>query len=219
MSVKLPCETLHVLIEYSNKIDISLARLITRCARFVMNRYTCYHMPVGLYNMVIEYGVGTYRFRSTLCSAFDIVSFPSGRTSALGLELGTQIWFVNWITGEIVPLSISYQHQPLVSTWNSWNSSWNSCHAWNFWYFLILLDALETRLTTLETLETPRAGSWNAHRWNEAPRAKWLIEVTSTMTLETPKLRNTTGNYPYDRLPDPAGGFQLVTVFLEEQLT
>jgi len=91
MSVKLPYEILHVLIEYSNKIDISLARLITRCACFVMNRHTCYHMPVGLYNIVIEHGVGTHRFRSTLCSALDLVSYPLGRTSALGLELGTRL--------------------------------------------------------------------------------------------------------------------------------
>jgi len=108
MSVKLPYEILHVLIKYSNKIDISLARLITRCASFVMNRYTCYHMPVGLYNIVIEHGVGTHCFRSTLCSALDLVSFPSGRTSALGQELGTRLWFVDWITGEIVPLSCCY---------------------------------------------------------------------------------------------------------------
>jgi len=95
MSVKLPYEILHVLIEYSNKINISLARLITRCACFVMNRYTCYHMPIGLHNIVIEHGVGTHRFRSTLCSALDLVSFPSGLTSDLGLELGTRLSFVD----------------------------------------------------------------------------------------------------------------------------
>jgi len=56
-----------------------------------MVRYSCYHMPVGLYNIVIEHGVGTHRFRSTLCSGLDLVSFPLGRTSILGLELGTRL--------------------------------------------------------------------------------------------------------------------------------
>jgi len=56
-----------------------------------MNRYTCYDLPVGLYNIVIERGMGTQRFHSNLCSGFDLVSFPLGRTSALGLELGTRL--------------------------------------------------------------------------------------------------------------------------------
>jgi len=38
-----------------------------------------------------EHGVGTQRFRFALCSGLDLVSFPSGHTSALGLELGTQL--------------------------------------------------------------------------------------------------------------------------------
>jgi len=53
--------------------------------------YSCYHMPVGLYNIMIEHGVGTHRFHSTLCSALDLVSFPLGRTSVLGLEFGTRL--------------------------------------------------------------------------------------------------------------------------------
>ena len=59
-----------------------------------MVRCFYYHMPVGLYAIVIEHGVGTHRFRSTLCSALDLVSFPLGRTSVLGLELGTRLPFV-----------------------------------------------------------------------------------------------------------------------------
>jgi len=109
MTVTIPYKLLHVLIRYSNKIDISLARLLTWCACFVMVRNSCYHMPVGLYNIVIEHVAGTRRFRSTICSALDLVSFPWGRTSVLGLELGTQLWFVDWITGEIIPLSVSFQ--------------------------------------------------------------------------------------------------------------
>jgi len=42
----------------------------------------------------MEHGVGTHRFRSTLCSAFDIAPFPLGRTSVLVLELGTRLPFV-----------------------------------------------------------------------------------------------------------------------------
>ena len=69
----------------------SLARLLTRRACFVMVRHSCYDMPVGLYNIVIEHVVGTQRFRSTLCSGLDLVSFPLGRTSVLGPELGTRL--------------------------------------------------------------------------------------------------------------------------------
>jgi len=89
MSVKLPYEKLHVQSNVPTRLTSSLARLLTRHTCFVMNRYTCYHMPVGSHNVVTEHGVGTHRFRSTLCSALDLVSFPLRRTSALGLELGT----------------------------------------------------------------------------------------------------------------------------------
>jgi len=90
----------------------SLVRLLTRCACFVMVRCFCYHMPVGLCAIVTEHGVGTHHFRSTLCFAFDLVSFPLGRTSVLGLERGTRIPFVVRITDEIAPLSL-----PLIRTW------------------------------------------------------------------------------------------------------
>jgi len=55
-----------------------------------MVMHSCYHMPVGLHNIVIEDGVGTHRFRSNLCSEFDPASLSLGRTSDLGLELGTR---------------------------------------------------------------------------------------------------------------------------------
>jgi len=95
ISVKLPYEKLHVRSNIPTRLTSSLARLLTRCACFVLNRYTCYHMPVGLYNIVIEHGVGTHRFRSTLCSISDLGSFPLRRTSALSLELGTRLLFVD----------------------------------------------------------------------------------------------------------------------------
>jgi len=91
---------LHIWSSIPTRLTSSLARLLTRCVCFVMVRYTCYHMPVGLYNIVIEHGVGTQRFRSNLCSGFDRVSFPSGHTLVPGLELGTRLWFVDWIMDE-----------------------------------------------------------------------------------------------------------------------
>ena len=77
-----------------------------------MVRCTCYHMPIGLYNIVMEHGMGTQRFRSNLCSRFNLVSFPLGCTLVLGLELGTRLWFVDWVMDEIVPLSL-----PLMRLW------------------------------------------------------------------------------------------------------
>jgi len=48
---------------------------------------------------IVQHRDGTRRgnsnFRSTLCSALDLVSFPSGRTSVLGPELGTRLRFVD----------------------------------------------------------------------------------------------------------------------------
>jgi len=75
----------------SNKIDIFIGKIAYMARIFVMVRHSCYHMPVGLCNIMIEHGVGTQRFRSTLCSGLDLVSFPSVLTLALGLELGTRL--------------------------------------------------------------------------------------------------------------------------------
>ena len=41
------------------RLTSSLARLLTRCACFVMVRCSCYHMPVGSDNIVTEHVVGT----------------------------------------------------------------------------------------------------------------------------------------------------------------
>jgi len=94
------------------KLTSSLARLLTWCTCFIMVMCSCYHMPAGLYNIVTEHSMGTQCFHSNLCSGFDLVSFPLGRTSALVLELGTRLWFVDWITGEIALLSL-----PLMRQW------------------------------------------------------------------------------------------------------
>jgi len=116
MSIELRCETLHVGSNAPTRLTFSLARLLARCECFVMVTHSCYHMPVWLCNIVIEHGVGTQRFCSNLCSGFHLVSFPLGRTSALGLELGTWLWCVDWITGEIAPLSAQTKLKNLVAS-------------------------------------------------------------------------------------------------------
>ena len=88
-SVQLPHENTPCLIECSNKIDISIGKIAHTVCMFRHGECTCYHMPVGLHNVVIEHGVGTHRFCSNLCSGFDLVSLSLGRTSVLDLELGT----------------------------------------------------------------------------------------------------------------------------------
>jgi len=55
-----------------------------------MVKCTCHHKPVGLHNIVMEHGVETHRFRSTLRSGLDLESFPSGGTLVLVQELGTR---------------------------------------------------------------------------------------------------------------------------------
>ena len=117
MSVALPQKQLHVWSNAPTRSTSSLARLPTRCACFVMVMCSCHHMPVGLHNIVMEHGVGTHRFCSTSCSALDLASFPLGCTSVLGLEFGIQFWFVDWITGEIAPLSCWLTGDGLAS-WN-----------------------------------------------------------------------------------------------------
>jgi len=138
----------------------SLARLLTRCACFVMVRCFCYHMPVGLYAIVIEHGVGTHRFCSTLFSAFDIVSFPLGRTSVLGLELGTRLPFVVWITGEIVPLS-------------SW--VWLICLAFLVWHWFDHSDSGLTKQTFRLSIYWTPAGFEPQASWF---RCQHLTKVT-----------------------------------------
>jgi len=72
-------------------------------------------------SIVTEHGMGTQCFHSTLRSGLDLVSFPLGHTSALGLELGTRLWFIDWITGEIALLSFvaNFFHQirQLIDNW------------------------------------------------------------------------------------------------------
>jgi len=106
IALSIHTKILHVWSNTPTRLTSSLARLLTRCACFVLAKCTCYHKPVGSYNVVIEHGVGTHRFCSNLCSGFDLVSLSLGRTSVLGLELGTRLRFMDWITDEIVSLSL-----------------------------------------------------------------------------------------------------------------
>jgi len=123
---------LHIRSNVPMRLTSSLARLLTWCACFIMDRCTCYHMPVGLYNIVMEHGVGTQCFHSNLCCGFDLVSFPLGCTLVQGLQLGTRLWFVDWIMDEIAPLSLRVgrsQKERQRGT-EKWESSLESKQMW-----------------------------------------------------------------------------------------
>ena len=96
----------------SNKIDISLARLIAQCACFIIVTSICYHKSTGTHSIVIEHVVETQLFVSVQCCTLDLGSCSLGRTSGLGLELVSRFKFLGQITGEIVPLSYSKPPPP-----------------------------------------------------------------------------------------------------------
>jgi len=90
---------------FSNKIDIFIGKIAYTVRMFRHGEILLLPHARRIAQHRDRTHRGNSHFRSTLCSALDLVSFPLGRTSVLGLELGTQLWFVDWITGEIVPLS------------------------------------------------------------------------------------------------------------------
>jgi len=49
---------------------------------------------------------GKHHFVPILCSGSNLAFFPLGCTAVPGLELGTRLLFVDWITDEITPLSM-----------------------------------------------------------------------------------------------------------------
>jgi len=51
--------TIEIALCFPTRSTSSLARLLTRCACFVMVRHSCHHMPIGLHNIVMEHVVGT----------------------------------------------------------------------------------------------------------------------------------------------------------------
>jgi len=82
-------ETFHVLLNVPMRLSSPLARLLTRCACFVIVTCSCRHKSVGLHNIVLERGVGTHHFVPFLCSGFDLVSCSLGCTAVPGPELMT----------------------------------------------------------------------------------------------------------------------------------
>jgi len=91
MSISLPQKQLHVRLTIQQDWHLRWQDSLHGAHSFVMVRHSCHHMPAGLHNIVTEHGVGTHRFRSTLCSGLDLASFPLGRTLVLSLELGTRL--------------------------------------------------------------------------------------------------------------------------------
>jgi len=88
-------ETAPCLINSSNKIDTSIGKIAHTMRMF--RHGDALLSPHA--RRIAQRRDGTHRgnshFRSTLCSALDLVSFPSGRTSVLGPELGTPLRFVD----------------------------------------------------------------------------------------------------------------------------
>jgi len=97
---------------FSNKIDIFIGKIDYTVRMFRHGEILLLPHSRRIVQHCDRTRRGNSHFCSTLCSALDLVSFPSGCTSVLGLELGTRLRFVDWITGEIVPLSL-----PLMWTW------------------------------------------------------------------------------------------------------
>jgi len=90
---------------FSNKIDIFIGKIVCTVRMFRHGEMLLLPHARRIVQHRDRRRRGNSHFHSTLCSALDLVSFPSGRTSVLGLELGTRLRFVDWITGEIAPLS------------------------------------------------------------------------------------------------------------------
>jgi len=80
---------------FSNKIDIFVGKIAYTVRMFRHGEMLL--LPHA--RRITQHHVRTRRrnshFRSTLRSALDLVSFPSGRTSVLGLELGMRLRFVD----------------------------------------------------------------------------------------------------------------------------
>jgi len=90
---------------FSNKIDIFIGKIAYTAHMFCHGEMLLLPHARSVVQHRDRTRRGNSHFRSTLCSALNLVSFPSGRTSVLGLELGTWLWFAGCITGEIAPLS------------------------------------------------------------------------------------------------------------------
>jgi len=102
------------LIEYSNKIDIFIGKIAHTVRMFCHGDMLL--LPHA--RRITQHRDGTLRGNSACPFHFVFwigsCIFSFRVTSALGLELGTRLWFVNWITGEIAPLSC-------------WHKAWCLC--------------------------------------------------------------------------------------------
>ena len=83
------------LIECSNKIDIFIVKIACTVRIFCHGETLLLPHARRIAQHRDRTRCGNSHFRSTLCSALNLASFPSGRTSVLGLELGTRLRFVD----------------------------------------------------------------------------------------------------------------------------
>jgi len=113
MSVTPQQKQLHVLSNIPTRLTSSLARLITRCAGFVIAMHSCYHKPAGMYNIVMANGMGTHHFVPFLCSRSDILflgmhsssrSRTRDTTLIRGLNHGWNRTFITFVTTMLEPM-------------------------------------------------------------------------------------------------------------------
>jgi len=93
-------------IECSNKIDIFVGKI--HCTVRMFRHGETLLLPQAHRNMHYrdETRRGKHHFVPISCSGSNLASFPLGCTAVPGPELGTRLWFVDWITDETAPLSL-----------------------------------------------------------------------------------------------------------------
>jgi len=76
---------------FSNEIDIFIGKIACTVRMFCHGETLLLPHARRIVQHCDRTRRGNSHFRSTFCSALDLVSFPLGRTSVLGLELGTRL--------------------------------------------------------------------------------------------------------------------------------
>jgi len=76
---------------FSNKIDIFIGKIALTVRMFRHGEMLLLPHARRIVQHRDRTRRGNSHFLSTLCSALDLVSLPLGRTSVLGLELGTRL--------------------------------------------------------------------------------------------------------------------------------
>jgi len=91
--------TAHI-VEHSNEIDIFIGKIHHTVRMFCHD--DAHLLPQAHRNAHCHDRTrrGKHHFVPILCSGSNLVSFPLGCTVVPGLELGTRLWFVDWITDE-----------------------------------------------------------------------------------------------------------------------